>query len=294
LGIATLDASGKMRDSVSVLKDFADAFQKSGRSPEVMAAGLTLFGRQFQTLVPLLKDGSQGIANAQAEAKAFGLQLSTETGEQAENFNDNLTRLKSITEGIVQQLATSLLPILNQWSNQFVDTAKNTDQLAQSTSALKGVLTAAALVANSLTIAFAAVSMVVKDTAVIIAAAVRSLGTSFDVLNSLAHGNLKEAKQGIQDYRNGTTEALGTIGDNWKDFKKSLSTDLSDMGVALGGFQAKQEKAAKVTKDSGKDAEKWAAQHAKALQSALGNTVAPKGPKIDKLSEAYGKLYEAV
>lgn len=198
----------------------------------------------------------------------------------------------------MQQLATSLLPILNQWSNQFVDTAKNTDQLAQSTSALKGVLTAAALVANSLTIAFAAVSMVVKDTAVIIASAVRSLGTSFDVLNSLAHGNLKEAKQGIQDYRNGTTEALGTIGDNWKDFKKSLSTDLSDMGVALGGFQAKQEKSVKATKDSGADAAKWAASHAKALQAALGNAPAQAkaggSSTVDKLSDAYGRLYEAV
>lgn len=297
LGIATLDASGKMRDSVSVLKDFADAFQKYGRSPEVMAAGLTLFGRQFQTLVPLLKDGSQGIADAQAEAKAFGLQLSTETGEQAENFNDNLTRLKSITEGIVQQLATGLLPILNQWSDQFVETSKNTDSLSRSTDALKGVLTAAALVANSLTIAFAAVSMVVKDTAVAIAASVRSLGSSFDILKSLATGDLKGAKQGMVDYQNGVKEALGTVGTNWKDFKKSLATDLNDMGVALGGFQAKQGKAAKETKDTGKEAEKWAAQHAKALQSALGNTVAPKSGgsgSVDKLSDAYGKLYEAV
>src|SRR5690606_22627108 len=78
LGIATKDAEGNLRATYEVFLDFADAFKRNQGSPEIMAAGLNIFGRSFQSLVPLIKDGSQGLRDAGAEAERLGLVLSTD------------------------------------------------------------------------------------------------------------------------------------------------------------------------------------------------------------------------
>src|SRR5690606_16740339 len=110
LGIATKDAEGNLRNTYDVFLDFADAFKRNEGSPEIMAAGLNLFGRSFQNLIPLIKDGSQGLRDAGDEAGRFGLNLSTEAGRNAEAFNDNLTRLKASLQGMWMQIASQSLP----------------------------------------------------------------------------------------------------------------------------------------------------------------------------------------
>lgn len=120
LGISVTDATGKMRDATDVMADFADAFQEQKGSPEVIAAGMEIFGRSFQNLIPLLKDGSAGLREAGEEADALGVTLSTETGRRAEAFNDNLTRLSKAASGLSLQVAGELLPDLESLTNQFV------------------------------------------------------------------------------------------------------------------------------------------------------------------------------
>lgn len=130
LGIAATDASGNLRNSYDVFLDFADAFNRQKGSPEIVAAGLKLFGRSFQELIPLIKDGSQGIRDATEEAAQFGQVISTETGQAAEQFNDNLSRLGSLATGLGNAIAADLLPDLVELTNKFVDSAKNGDALA--------------------------------------------------------------------------------------------------------------------------------------------------------------------
>src|SRR5690606_14272235 len=93
-------------------------------SPEIMAAGLNIFGRSFQNLVPLIKDGSQGLRDAGAEAERLGLVLSTEAGQAAEAFNDNLTRVGAALRGMWTQIASRSLPQLEQLSQTFAKTAE--------------------------------------------------------------------------------------------------------------------------------------------------------------------------
>src|SRR5690606_10828488 len=125
LGIATKGAEGNLRNTYDVFLDFADAFKRNEGSPEIMASGLNLFGRSFQNLVPLIKDGSQGLRDAGGEAQRLGLVLSTEAGKQAEEFNDNLTRMKSALRGMWMEAATQAIPKLSEISSDFADAAKN-------------------------------------------------------------------------------------------------------------------------------------------------------------------------
>jgi hypothetical protein len=154
LGISTKNAEGNLRSTYEVFLDFADAFQQYKGSPEIVAAGLNIFGRSFQNLIPLLKDGSQGLRDAGIEAEQLGLVLSTEAGQQAEQFNDDLTRLKSSLTGLWREVAAQVLPQLVQLSGEFVQAAKDGDTMKRAADgiaeALRGVADTAKLFANLL------------------------------------------------------------------------------------------------------------------------------------------------
>lgn len=127
LGISVKDAAGNLRSSSDVLGDFAQRFQELGGSPEAVAAGFQLFGRSFQDLIPLLKDGRAGIEGAADELERMGGVISSETGVAAEEFNDNLTRLKVQFQSIIAQVAQQLLPTLVDLTNDLKDLATNGD-----------------------------------------------------------------------------------------------------------------------------------------------------------------------
>lgn len=140
LGIAVTDASGKMRSAGDVLMDFADAFQRQQGSPEIMAAGFQVMGRSFQNIIPLIKDGSAGLRDAGIEAEQLGKVLSTQAGQQAERFNDNITRMQSALAGATQQIAVGMLPKLNQMTDDMVAAAKQAENLRQFGDGLATVL----------------------------------------------------------------------------------------------------------------------------------------------------------
>src|SRR5690606_16248631 len=133
LGIAYQNADGSLRDGREVLLDFADAFQQFGNSPELLASGMQVFGRSFQNLIPLLANGREGLQAAADEADRLGITLSGEAGRQAEEFNDNLTRLTTVVHGFWQGIAADLLPDLVKLSQDLLGTATNADKLGEST-----------------------------------------------------------------------------------------------------------------------------------------------------------------
>lgn len=137
LGISIKNADGSLRGSSDVLADFADRFQQLKGSPEAMAAGFSLFGRSFQELIPLLKDGGGSIRDAGDELQKMGGVLSTDAGKAAEDFNDNLTRLKTAGGALAMQVATDLLPNLEKAADDLADVARQGD-LARNIATLFG------------------------------------------------------------------------------------------------------------------------------------------------------------
>ena len=125
LGISAKNADGTLRSTADVFADFADKFQQFKGSPEIMAAGMQLFGRSFQNLIPLLKDGSEGLRSAFEDAERLGLVLSTQAGQQAEAFNDNLSRMKAMVGGVAMAFASELLPSLVDATDGMVEMIKN-------------------------------------------------------------------------------------------------------------------------------------------------------------------------
>lgn len=101
------------------LAQLADRFAAMEDGPQKAAMAVDIFGKSGDKMIPLLNQGSAGIAKLTEEASRLGLVISKDTARAAEEFNDNLTRLKASADGAAVQIGNSLLPMLNRIIEQF-------------------------------------------------------------------------------------------------------------------------------------------------------------------------------
>lgn len=216
LGIQVTDTNGRLRGGADLLADYADAYVRLGRSPEVAAAGFKIFGKSFQEVVPLIQDGGQAIRDAGDEAARFGLVVSTQAGKQAEQFNDDLSRLKMLAGSAAMTLANEFLPALVDISGETVDAASGTAGFADEVSGLASVLDVGAD-------AFDVFGRAIKSLGIIVAGERAKLGdyltqlegvTTFGAVNRLM-GN--GAKYDQANARIGAVDDMvsGALGDTW-------------------------------------------------------------------------------
>lgn len=140
LGVSATDASGKLRPANQVLEALADRFAKLEDGPAKTAIAMRLFGKSGADMIPLLNEGSAGLREMYAEAEELGIVLDEETGRAAEAFNDNLTRLGKVKDGIVTKITAGMLPALASMTNGLVVVAKNSDLLKRVGGALGRVI----------------------------------------------------------------------------------------------------------------------------------------------------------
>ena len=108
LGISQQDLQRTSPDELfkRVSTGFASMEDGAGKTALAMA----LFGKSGAALIPLLNSGASGIEQMTEEARRFGVVIDTETGKRAEEFNDNLTRMRVAFGGIVTQIMSGALP----------------------------------------------------------------------------------------------------------------------------------------------------------------------------------------
>lgn len=112
LGVEFKNLDGTLRGADKVLVDVADRFAGLNDGPEKAALAVELFGKEGVKLIPLLNQGSEGIAQFSAEAEALGVVFSGDLAGAAGDLNDNLDKMMSKLEGVQIQLASELLPTL--------------------------------------------------------------------------------------------------------------------------------------------------------------------------------------
>lgn len=107
-------------DIKTVFFEMADRFSKAEDGAEKTAAALKVFGRAGAEMIPLLNQGRAGLEAAWQEAERLGLVIDAKTARAAEEFNDNLTRLKGVLVGFANQILTANIPTLTALSAEFV------------------------------------------------------------------------------------------------------------------------------------------------------------------------------
>ena len=127
-----------MRSADEALLQIADRFANMEDGAQKTAIAMQLFGRSGAQLVPFLNQGRDGISELQREADRLGITLSTSAARAAEQFNDNLFRLKAVSQGLFNQFATALLPVLVEVTDKMFEAATETAQVDGEATQLSG------------------------------------------------------------------------------------------------------------------------------------------------------------
>lgn len=192
MGLEVKNADGSLKSSDKMLGEIAEKFASYQDGAAKSALAVQLFGRAGAKLIPFLNAGSKGIEELREEARKLGIELDSGTGRAAEQFNDNLTRLNRVKDGLVLTIARELLPSLNAMTDQLVESAKQSGALeAVSKAAATGIrllATAAAIVAGTFKVAGDSIGTVV---AALIEAAKGNFRIAWEILKSGAEDNAK-------------------------------------------------------------------------------------------------------
>ena len=110
LGVSVQDLEGLSPEAAFELlsvaiADVPDELEKAALAQDV-------FGRAGTALLPLLKEGSQGIATLRAEAHDMGIVFDQEAANKAAKLADSMTRMKSTMTGVMLTIAEVLVPVI--------------------------------------------------------------------------------------------------------------------------------------------------------------------------------------
>jgi len=126
LGIDAKDAEGKLRSSDDVLNDLADTFAKLPAGPEKVALAVKWFGERIGPgLLPLLNSGRAGITELREEFRKLHGVMSDDSAQAAAQFNDNMDRINTASQGVRATITNAVMPTLVEFSNFFIQAAKD-------------------------------------------------------------------------------------------------------------------------------------------------------------------------
>ncbi len=113
LGISATQANGTLKDSESVFKEISTALAEMENGTVKTALAQKLFGGAGRELIPLLNQSADGIERNIKASEDLGLVWSDEASQSAEDFNDAITDLKSVSDSFFNAAAQSYLPVLS-------------------------------------------------------------------------------------------------------------------------------------------------------------------------------------
>lgn len=124
LGVATKNADGSLRKADEVFADIAEKFAKMPDGASKTALAMDLMKKSGAEMIPMLNMGKDGLEELRLEAERLGLVISKEQAQQAEQFNDSMTRMGSAASGVGMAIANEVLPTLNALAAQLLDIIK--------------------------------------------------------------------------------------------------------------------------------------------------------------------------
>ena len=116
VGLRHLAKTG-VKDVQGEVLRLADQFKTMPNDGARVALAMEKFGKSGAALIPMLKDGAEGISELMQEAEDLGLIFSEEDSKAAEEFNDDLTRLGKSLTGLRNDIGRALLPVLHKLVN---------------------------------------------------------------------------------------------------------------------------------------------------------------------------------
>lgn len=118
LGVSITDADGNMRNATDVWYDAIEALSKIENETQRDALSMEVFGKSAMDMAGIIDDGGAALKEAGDEAENLGLILSGDTLNAANEFNDQIDKVKARAAAAFMEagakLAASLVPALEK------------------------------------------------------------------------------------------------------------------------------------------------------------------------------------
>ena len=152
LGINVKDAHGNLKRADTLFFEMADGLVNLEDKQRRTKIAMELLGRTGAVLLPTFLEGSKGIRKMMLEAKALGIVMTRKQLKAAEQFNDEMLRMKSVFIGVRNQIAAKLLPKITRAMRDFHLWAREGDNLAKALERVKKTLKVIGFIAAGLAI----------------------------------------------------------------------------------------------------------------------------------------------
>jgi len=215
LGIQIKDANGQLRSADQVMMDIADRFASMTNDTERAAVAMQLFGRGGAEIIPLLRNGRDGIQELKDEAEALGYVLSEEDVKILEKLGDELEAVRVGFGGISRQIAADVAPAFLRMATMTKDLFKWIHLLPDD---LRKLVSKGALAAGTILTLGGAMAILITKIAAL-RTALMGLGTTFGAVMTktiaataifLALGKAYEAWKGFR-FEKMTKEELKNV-----------------------------------------------------------------------------------
>lgn len=185
LGVSVLRADGTLKGTEELIYDVADGLSRMENETQRAAIATRLLGRNGLDLLPLLNDGAESIKGMQQEARELGAEIGGRFAANAEQFNDNLTRLKTITFGLVREAFGPLLEQIVEMGNAFIQAARDGQWFRSVAISIQAVMESTIATAKQVALGFMLVGTAIIELA--------------NATGKFATGDLEGARNALED-----------------------------------------------------------------------------------------------
>lgn len=187
-GISTKDANGNLRPTTALLPEIADALKGIESSTERAATAQLFFGKSGAALIPLLNEGSEGMAALTAKAAELGGGLSNEFGKEAEAANDALGDVNFALTGLKSKIALAVLPAVTGLANGLASLIGMVQKNQAAMTVIKGILITLGIVLTVLAVQWLAAFAVPIAIGILVAAGLVAIILLVDDLIAMFRG----------------------------------------------------------------------------------------------------------
>lgn len=112
LGVTLTDGEGRMRSTEDLLGQVADGLNRVENNADRVALAFKVFDTEGGRLLPLLKEGSEGIRQLREEARELGLVVSGDTVMSLVDFQKEVETVKRQFEVLKIEVGAAFLPLM--------------------------------------------------------------------------------------------------------------------------------------------------------------------------------------
>lgn len=152
LGVSLRDQQGAMKTTDQLFMDVADAMAQLPSDAARAAAAVDVFGRGGARMINLVKSGSKDLAAMRAELSELGGVIDTETLKASEEWQDTLTRLRMVIQGVRYAFVKGVLPGLQAFTNLIIRASKSLQPFIQQSNIMRVAVIGLTMVLGALAV----------------------------------------------------------------------------------------------------------------------------------------------